>query len=31
MDPITKTNIARRTFLRSGLSGLGLFGLGSLM
>jgi hypothetical protein len=31
MDPITKTNIARRTFLRSGLSGLGLFGLGSLI
>ncbi len=31
MDPNPKTNIARRTFLRSGLSGLGLFGLGSLM
>jgi hypothetical protein len=31
MDPNTTTNIARRTFLRRGLSGLGLFGLNALL
>jgi hypothetical protein len=31
MDPNTNTNIARRTFLRRGLSGLGLFGLNALL
>src|SRR5689334_24590266 len=31
MDEISATNIARRTFLRRGISGLGLFGLGALL
>src|SRR5689334_1195180 len=31
MDEISATNIARRTFLRRGISGLGLFGLNALL